>query len=151
MKNLKNITLYTQIHQFCDNESQKLLRLITFSWKSPKKLLHLLRDTQNSPSPWLNVVSRMEKLCYSRQSWPGMTKQTCNQHWIKSQGVQVSLFLWLIVGTKFHFEQKVLIFWAKVAQKGHSQKGFLILEFFDFWFWIFESILHIWIRLDSKF
>ena len=151
MKNLKNITLYTQIHQFWDNESQKFLRLITFSWKVLKNCYTCSEIPRILPPPWFNVVSRTEKLCYSRQSWPGMTKETCNQHWIKSQGVQVSLFLWLIVGTKFHFERKVLIFWAKVAQKGHSQKGFLILEFFDFWFWIFGSILHIRIRLDSKF
>ena len=50
MKSSKSITFYTQIHQFCDNQSQKKLRLTTFSWKSPKKILGLLKDTQNSLS-----------------------------------------------------------------------------------------------------
>ena len=31
MKSLMSITLYTQIHQFCDNQSQKLLRFIMLS------------------------------------------------------------------------------------------------------------------------
>ena len=35
---------------------------------------------------------------YARQWWPGMNKQSCNQHWIKGQGDQVSLLLWLIAG-----------------------------------------------------
>ena len=30
--------------------------------KKSKKMLHLLKDTQNSPSPWINVVSILEKL-----------------------------------------------------------------------------------------
>ena len=30
MKRLKSITLYTQIHQFLDNQSQKLLRITIF-------------------------------------------------------------------------------------------------------------------------
>ena len=63
MKNLKSITLYTQIHQFCNNQSQKLLRLTIFSWKSPNKVLDLLKGTQNFPSPWFNVVPSLGKLC----------------------------------------------------------------------------------------
>ena len=73
MKNLKSITLYTQIHLFCDNLSQKLLRLIIFSWESPKKVLDLLKDTQNSPFPWFNVVPSLEKLC---QAMVGRNDQT---------------------------------------------------------------------------
>ena len=45
------------------NQSQKLLRLTTFSWKSPKKMLDLLKNTQDSLSPWLNVVASLKKLC----------------------------------------------------------------------------------------
>ena len=63
MKSLKSITLYTQINQFCDNQSQKLLRLTIFSWNKPKKILDLLKDTQNFPYPWFNVVPSLEKLC----------------------------------------------------------------------------------------
>ena len=32
MKILKSISLYTQIHQFRDNQSKKLLRFTIFSW-----------------------------------------------------------------------------------------------------------------------
>ena len=74
------------------NQSQKLLRLAVFLWKSPKKCF---KDTQNSHSSWFNVVPSLEKLCQAAVA--GMTKKTCNQHWIREQGVQVSLFLWLIV------------------------------------------------------
>ena len=45
------------------NQSQKLLRLTIFSWKSPKKMLDLLKDAQKCLSPWFNVVPRLEKLC----------------------------------------------------------------------------------------
>ena len=41
------------------------MRLTIFSWKSPKKVLDLLKDTQTSPSPWFNVVPRLEKLCHA--------------------------------------------------------------------------------------
>ena len=51
MKSLKGINLYTQIHQFCENQLQKLLRLTIFSWKSPKKMLELFKDIKNSASP----------------------------------------------------------------------------------------------------
>ena len=51
MKSLGSIILYTQIRQFCDNQSQKLLILTIVSRKSPKQMLALLKDTQNSPSP----------------------------------------------------------------------------------------------------
>ena len=37
------------------NQSQKLLRLITFHGKVQKKVFNLLKDTQNSSSPWFNV------------------------------------------------------------------------------------------------
>ena len=40
---------------------------------------------------------------YARQWWQGIAKQTCNQYWIRGQGVQVSLFLWLIVGPLIRF------------------------------------------------
>ena len=167
------------------------MRLIIFSCKSPKKVLNLLKDTQNSPSTWFNVpvpknappkslndqlpsqISKTHRqffclpkslsywlsgfyevlkehdslhpkspiswqsvtkviethfifmkkskkkywicwkvpripphpgsiLCqvwksYARQWGKRMTKQTCNQHWMRGQEVQVSLFLWLTV------------------------------------------------------
>ena len=63
MKSLKSIILCTEIRQFRDNQSQKLLRPIIFSRKNPKKVLNLLKDTQNSPSPWFNIVPSLEKLC----------------------------------------------------------------------------------------
>ena len=48
MKSFTSITLYSQIHQFCDHQSQILLRLTMLSWKSPKKLFYLLKETHNS-------------------------------------------------------------------------------------------------------
>ena len=55
------IIYYSQIHQFCDNQSQKLLRLTLFSWKSPKKMLDLLKDTQSSPSPLVQCCVKSGK------------------------------------------------------------------------------------------
>ena len=46
------------------------------------------------PPSWLNVVPSLE--IYARQWWPGMTKQTCNQHWIRGQVVKSYYFCdWL--------------------------------------------------------
>ena len=61
MKSSKSVTFYTQIHQFCDNQSQKLLKKYFYE-KVLKKMLDLLKDTQNSPSSWFNVVPSLEKL-----------------------------------------------------------------------------------------
>ena len=61
MKSLKSITLNTQIHQFCDNQSEKLLRLIIFARKSRKKMLELLKIPRTLPPD-------------------SMLRQTCNKH-----------------------------------------------------------------------
>ena len=74
MKNLKSITLYTQIHQFCDNQSRKLLRLPIFSWKSLKNVwlsqrhpeFPLVHDSMLEPS--------LEKLCQAANLRPIMNK-----------------------------------------------------------------------------
>ena len=53
------------------------------------------------PLPAGSILCQVWK-SYARLWWPSkleMTKQTCNQHWIRRQDVQVSLFLWLTVGT----------------------------------------------------
>ena len=42
IKSLKSITLYTQIDQFCDNQSQKLLGLTIFSMLRSSIFLELL-------------------------------------------------------------------------------------------------------------
>ena len=60
------------------NQSQKLLRLAIFSWRSPKKMLDLLKDTHNSTPPG-SMLCQVWK-SYAKQWWPEMTKQTCNQH-----------------------------------------------------------------------
>ena len=51
---------------------------------------------------------------YARHWCPGMTKQTCNQHWIREQGVQVALFLWLIVALKMLTLARFLI-WKPIV------------------------------------
>ena len=61
MKSSKSVTFYAQIHQFCNNQSQKLLKKYFYE-KVLKKMLDLLKDTQNSPSSWFNVVPSLEKL-----------------------------------------------------------------------------------------
>ena len=61
MKSPKSVTFYTQIHQFCNNQSLKLLKKYFYE-KVLKKMLDLLKDTQNSPSFWFHVVPCLEKL-----------------------------------------------------------------------------------------
>ena len=61
------------------------------------KMCHTCSKIPRIPPPTNSMLCQVWK-SYVRQWWPGMTKQTCNQHWIREQGVQVSLFLWLIVG-----------------------------------------------------
>ena len=54
-------------------------------------MFDLLRNTQNRPSPWFNVVPSWEELCQAVAA-----KQTWSQHWTRWQEVQVWQFLWLI-------------------------------------------------------
>ena len=61
MKSLKSITLNTQIHQFCDNQSEKLLRLIIFSRKSRKKMSEFLKIPRTPPPAWLNVKANLQQ------------------------------------------------------------------------------------------
>ena len=91
MKSLKSITLYTQIRHFCENQSQKLLRLTIFLWKSSKKMLDSLKNTQNAPSPWFIVVPSLEKRCEAvvLRNDQANLQPTLN----KAAGVQVSLFM----------------------------------------------------------
>ena len=79
MKGLKSITVYTQIHQFCDNQWQKLLRVAIFSSKSSEKIFDLLKDTERPPlSPSSMLRQGLKR--YVRQSCPRMSKQTWKQH-----------------------------------------------------------------------
>ena len=93
---LKSITLYAQIHQFCDNQSQiLLLRLVIFSRKSPKKMLDLLKDIHNSPLFLGSMFFQVWKT-YAGQRWRRMTKQTYNQDWIRRHGCKSYCFFeWL--------------------------------------------------------
>ena len=128
MKSLKSITLLIQIPKFCDNQWQKLLRLVDTKvheniaslnnfcrWLSQNlwiwvrrvmlfKLFIAWRSIWLKPGGWpaqslpkssFPPDSMLRHACrnYVRQCWPGITKQACNQHWIKGQGLQVSLSL----------------------------------------------------------
>ena len=62
MKSLKSLALYTQIHQICDNQLQKLLRVTIFLRTSPKKMLDLLRDTKNPPSVLIQCCAKSGKV-----------------------------------------------------------------------------------------
>ena len=71
IKSLKSITLLKKIYQYWD--------LLYFYQKIPEKTLDLLDSSSPSPLTW------------------GMSKQTCNQHGIRWNKVQVSQFSSLIV------------------------------------------------------
>lgn len=88
-KSLKSNTLYIQIHHFCNNQSQKLLKCKIFLWKNPKKCLSWSKIARIHPYPWFNAAPSQRKLCQVV-----VAKQTWNRHW---QREQVSQFLWLIV------------------------------------------------------
>ena len=47
-------------------------------------------------SPYGSTLCRVSKSS-ARWWWPEMTKQTSNQHWKRKQGLQESLFRWLII------------------------------------------------------
>ena len=68
---MKSITLFTQIHQFSDNQ-QTLLRLTRFSWKSPKNLLDLPKGTQNFLSHLVQCYAKSGKAMPDSgvQEWP---------------------------------------------------------------------------------
>ena len=57
-----------------------------------------------------------------------MTNKTCNKHWISGEGVQMSLFLWLII--------------SKIKKKA-IEKGFLETHIFYFLFYFFEKLAYL--------
>ena len=73
IKSLKSITLYTQIYQLWDNQSQNLLRPTIFLWKSTKNVRLALIPRISLPS-WLNLVASLGKLCDTL-----VTELTCKQ------------------------------------------------------------------------
>ena len=60
LRELNRISLYNQIQQFYITMVSLYYILSIFSWKSPKKMLDLLQNIQNSPSPWLNDVPSLQ-------------------------------------------------------------------------------------------
>ena len=62
MDSLWIITLYTQIHQFCDNRSQTFWGYISMK-NFFKKCLTCSKIPRISPLPLFNVVSSLKKLC----------------------------------------------------------------------------------------
>ena len=78
MKSLRSIILYTQINQLCENQSEELLRLTIFLWKSPKKMLDLLKDTQNSHSCLVQCCLKSGKGIPGNddQEWPSKLETT---------------------------------------------------------------------------
>ena len=59
-------------------------------------MFDVLKYTQKFPSPWFNAMSSLEKLC---QAVVARNEQvnSCNQHWIKGQGVWFSQILSLMI------------------------------------------------------
>ena len=82
------------------------------------KNVRLAQRYSEFPFPPGSMLHQVRKN-YARQWRPRMTNQTCNQHWIKMQGVQVSLFLWLIVHilkTAFWMKNLILNFHKKAMK-----------------------------------
>ena len=69
-----------------------------FLWKNPKKMLDLLKDTQNFPSGWFSVVPSLEKLTQVvvASNDQANLQPTLN----KEAGGATITILWLIVGLK---------------------------------------------------
>ena len=57
-------------------------------------MMNLLKDTHNSPSPWLNFVPSLEKLCHAvvARTEQANLQTPITVQGIKEHGVQVSLF-----------------------------------------------------------
>ena len=64
---------------------------IYYHKKSETKKLTCLKIHKIPSSAWLTVAPSLENLFFS-QCWPGKSKQTNSQHWIRGQRVIVSLF-----------------------------------------------------------
>ena len=111
----KNITHYIQIYQFCVNLSQKLLRLTMFTWKSPKTYLTCWKTPKIFPPPSSMLCQVWES--YARLWWPGMTKKTCNHHWIRRAGYKSHFYSnWLYdCSSALHLER-----WTRYFRNRHS-------------------------------
>ena len=86
-----------------------------------EKVLKKVRLPQRYPEfplPPGSMLCQVWKSCV-RQWWSGMTKQTCDQHWIRRHGIKVSLFLWLIVGLLW-------VFFASLREKCPNTEFFLV-------------------------
>ena len=60
-------------------------------------MLDLLKDTQNSPSPWFNVVPSLEKLCWAAVA---RNDQANLQSTLNNEAGGVSLTIFVILGVK---------------------------------------------------
>ena len=65
MNSLKSITIYTQIHQFCENQPQRLLRFTTFHEKSPEKCQTCSKVPIISPLPGTMLCQVCKKPCHA--------------------------------------------------------------------------------------
>ena len=90
---MKSITLFTQIHQFSDNQ-QTLLGLTRFSWKSPKNLLDLLKDSQNFLSPLVQCYAKSGKAMPGSgvQEWPSNFATNIEAAWLNRCKVLATRF-----------------------------------------------------------
>ena len=95
----------------------KIIKTRYIFMKKSQKSVRLAQIPRITPSFGSILCQVWES--YARKRWPGMTKQTCNQHWIRERVVQVSLFLWLIVSFEKGFlkTQKPDTFFEKVTYR----------------------------------
>ena len=86
-------------------------------------MFDVLKYTQKFPSPWFNAMSSLEKLC---QAVVARNEQvnSCNQHWIKGQGVWFSQILSLMISKSKKTKTKT----KKNEREREREKGFLKVQ-----------------------
>ena len=91
IKSLKNITLFTQIYQFCANQWQTIETCYILG--SPKKIFDLLKDTQDCACPLTKCLSIPKKLFKTVQA---RNEQANLQPTLNKEGDVVSLITYII-------------------------------------------------------
>ena len=77
----------------------------TLYFRKSQKIFDLFKDTQDCACSLTKCLPIPKS--FSKQCRPGMNKQTCNQHWIRREMLQVSQFTSLIV-SKIKINWKII-------------------------------------------
>ena len=90
IQSLKNITLFTQIYQFCANQWQTIETCYILG--SPKKIFDLLKDTQDCACPLTKCLSIPKKLFKTVQA---RNEQANLQPTLNKEGDVASLTIYI--------------------------------------------------------